>query len=55
MAKNKYKEKNMVRPIENHDTAAWANQSQFKSVSCVNIPDEEQVRNAKEHVDQNQK
>lgn len=55
MAKNKFKEKNMAKPIENHDTAAWANQSNFKAVSKVNIPDEIQVRNAKEYVDSNQK
>lgn len=55
MAKNKFKEKNMAKPIENHDTAAWANQSSLKAVSKVNIPDEIQVRNAKEYVDSNQK
>ncbi|KAF5042505.1 hypothetical protein SDC9_91601 [bioreactor metagenome] len=55
MAKNKSKEKNMAKPIENHDTAAWANQSNLKAVSKVNIPDEIQVRNAKEYVDSNQK
>lgn len=55
MAKNKYKEKFMGKPIENHDTAAWANQSSFKAVSRVNLPDEEQIENAKEHVDNNQK
>ncbi|HHZ02675.1 MAG TPA: DUF3787 domain-containing protein [Tissierellia bacterium] len=55
MAKNKYKEKHMAKPIENHDTAAWANQGRLKAVSKVNLPTEEQVRNAKEHVDANQK
>jgi hypothetical protein len=55
MSKNKYKEKHMEIPIEKHDTAAWANQSNLKAVSKVNIPDEEQVRNAKEYVDSNQK
>ena len=55
MAKNKYKEKFMAKPIENHDMAAWANQSNFKAVSRVNLPDEEQIENAKEHVDNNQK
>lgn len=55
MAKNKYKEKFMAKPIENHDTAAWANQSNFKAVSRVNLPYEEQIENAKEHVDNNQK
>ncbi|WP_326908871.1 DUF3787 domain-containing protein [Sedimentibacter sp. MB31-C6] len=55
MAKNKHKEKQMSMPIENHDTAAWANKATLKAVSKVNIPDEEQVQNAKEHVDSNQK
>jgi hypothetical protein len=55
MAKNKYKEKNMGRPIENHETAAWANISQLKEVSQVTIPDIEQVENAKDYVDENQK
>lgn len=55
MAKNKYKEKHMAKPVENHETAAWANQSSFKAVSRVNLPDEEQIKNAKEHVDTNQK
>jgi hypothetical protein len=55
MTDNKIKEKNVAKPIENHDTAAWANQNSFKAVSKVNIPGEEQVLNAKEHVDSNQK
>ena len=55
MAKNNFKEKNMVKPIENHETAAWASQAGLKAVSKVNIPDEIQVRNAKEYVDSNQK
>ncbi|MEL7646693.1 MAG: DUF3787 domain-containing protein [Sedimentibacter sp.] len=55
MADNNYKQKNMAKPIESHETAAWANQSKLKAVSKVNIPDEIQVRNAKEYVDSNQK
>ncbi|QUH24501.1 CDIF630_02480 family spore surface protein [Serpentinicella alkaliphila] len=55
MANNNYKEKHQAMPIENHDTAAWANTSEMKAVSQVNIPDEIQVRNAKEYVDTNQK
>jgi hypothetical protein len=55
MAKNKYKEKRMEMPVENHDSAAWANTSKLKPVSKVNIPDTVQVRNAKEYVDTNQK
>ena len=55
MAKNKNKEKNMAMPIERHDTAAWANINKMKASSKVNIPDEIQVRDAKEYVDSNQK
>ncbi|WP_313347165.1 DUF3787 domain-containing protein [Sedimentibacter sp.] len=55
MAKNKYKEKHMAQPIESHITAAWANQSQLKAVSKVNIPDEQQVENARDYVNENQK
>lgn len=55
MAKNKYKEKHMQKPIENHDTAAWANTNDKLNQSEVNVPDEKQVKNAKEYVDSNQK
>lgn len=55
MAKNKAKEKNMAMPIESHVTAAWASQAELKPDSKVNIPDEIQVRNAKEYVDSNEK
>jgi hypothetical protein len=55
MSENKYKEGCMGRQIEKHDTAAWANTSSGKPVSKVNIPDEVQIRNAKEYVDTNQK
>lgn len=55
MAENRYKEKHMAMPIENNDTAAWANTSEMKPESKVNIPDEVQVRNAKEYVDTNEK
>lgn len=55
MAKNKDKKSNMATPIENNDTAAWANAKKMKPESKVNIPDEVQIRNAKEYVDTNQK
>lgn len=55
MAENKYKGKHMQMPVERHDTAAWANINKMKPVSNVNIPDEVQIRNAKEYVDTNQK
>ena len=55
MAKNRFKEQFMAMPVERHDTAAWANSAANKPVSNVNIPDEVQIRNAKEYVDTNQK
>lgn len=55
MAENKIKEKFMSIPIENHETAAWANIEEQKPVSKVTIPSELEVRNAKEYVDTNQK
>jgi len=55
MAKNRYKEHHMGIPIEQHDTAAWANIESTKPASNVTIPSEIQVRNAKEYVDTNQK
>lgn len=55
MADNKFKEKHMATPIEKHDTAAWANIESTKQVSKVTMPSEEQVDNAKEHVDSNEK
>lgn len=47
--------KNNLKPIEKHDTAAWANIEDVKPVSNVSIPSERQMRNAKAHVDSNQK
>jgi hypothetical protein len=55
MAENKYKEFHMRTLVENHATAAWASTEEQKDVSGVNIPDEIQVMNAKEYVDENQK
>lgn len=55
MAENKYKEFHRKTPVENHSTAAWASTEDRKDVSGVNIPDEFQVMNAKEYVDENHK
>ncbi len=55
MADNKSKERFMARPIERHDTAAWANIEKRKRVSNVTIPSETHVRDAKDYVDANQK
>lgn len=52
---NKFKEKFLAMPIEQHDTAAWANMEDSQPISNVNIPSETQVRNAKEYVDTNEK
>jgi len=55
MAKNKFKERFIKKPIEEHTTAAWANIKKEKPISNVSIPDEIEVRNAKEWVDTNEK
>ena len=55
MAVNRFKEKHMGVPIEKHDTAAWANIEKTKPVSNVTVPSEEQVDNARDHVDANEK
>lgn len=55
MADNKFKQHFMAIPIEEHNTAAWANIERTKPVSNVAIPSEIEVRNAKEYVDTNQK
>lgn len=55
MAKNKTKQKHMAKPIEEHNTAAWASIHSLKPESRVPIPSEVQVKNAKEWVDSNQK
>lgn len=48
-------ERLILRPIEQHTTAAWANIEKLKEVSNVSIPSELEVWNAKEWVDSNQK
>ncbi|ADZ21555.1 hypothetical protein BJV85_001382 [Clostridium acetobutylicum] len=45
----------MEIPIEQHDTAAWANIHKEKPVSKVSVPSKFDVKNAKEYVDSNQK
>ncbi|HHZ12790.1 MAG: CDIF630_02480 family spore surface protein [Caldicoprobacterales bacterium] len=55
MPKGRYKIKNGLVPIENHCTAAWADAESIKADSKVNLPNETQIRNAKEYVDTNQK
>jgi hypothetical protein len=55
MKDTNYKEKSMATPIENHETAAWANIEKTKPLSNVSIPSEYLVANAKEYVDENEK
>ncbi len=55
MSKDKFKQKNIATPIENHQTAAWADIKDLKQMSGVYIPSEIEVKNAKEWVDSNQK
>jgi hypothetical protein len=55
MGNNRHKEHDMAKPIERHDTAAWANTAETKEVSNVEIPSQLGVKNAKEWVDTNQK
>lgn len=55
MVKNKYNQKNRYKPIESHQTAAWANIEKTENVSRVPIPSEFQVENAKKWVEENQK
>ncbi|MCT4618156.1 MAG: DUF3787 domain-containing protein [Marinisporobacter sp.] len=42
-------------PIENHKTASWANIETLKPESCVPIPNELEVENAKKWVEENEK
>ena len=55
MAENKFKEKNMAKPIEKHTTAAWANIEKTQPVSNVTMPNDQEIGDAKEYVDKNQK
>ncbi|AKL94518.1 hypothetical protein CACET_c10150 [Clostridium aceticum] len=55
MAKNRFKEKHLGRTIEHHTTASLMNMKDLKPVSRVPIPDEVEIKNAKEYVDTNEK
>lgn len=50
-----FKQKEIKKPVESHDTAAWADKENKKEASKVNIPDEMQIFNAKDYVEDNQK
>lgn len=43
------------KPMENHKTAAWAGVKLAKDHSKVPVPPEEEVIQAKEYVDRNEK
>lgn len=45
----------VLRPIEQHTTAAWANIEKLKDLSNGATPSELEVENAKDWVDTNQK
>ncbi len=55
MKRKRFKLNKSLMPVENHYTAAWADMEDVKPDSKVNLPNEIQVRNAKEYVDTNQK
>lgn len=55
MTENRWQERSLRTPIEKHDTAPWANIEKTKPVSNVAIPNEEEVKDAKQWVDTNQK
>ncbi|NLC43203.1 MAG: DUF3787 domain-containing protein [Clostridiales bacterium] len=55
MTKNNEKSRKKKEPVEKHDTAAWANIEDQKPVTGVHLPSEDEVENAKEYVDENQK
>lgn len=43
------------RPVENHKTAAWSNIKKVEEDSHIADPSLEQVMNAKNYVDENEK
>lgn len=55
MAKNKFKEKSMAKPVENHQTAAWANIETKRKIAQTTIPTALDTEFAKEWVEENQK
>ena len=55
MTKNNEKSQNKKEPVEKHDTAAWANIEDQMPITRVHLPSEDEVSNAKEYVDENQK
>lgn len=55
MSESNKKTNNFKKPVEPHDTAAWADAEKKEPGSNVSIPSLMQVINAKEYVDENQK
>lgn len=52
---NKFKLRMMEKPIENHQTAAWANIESLQGEARVFNPSYLGAEQAKEYVDENQK
>jgi len=52
---NKFKNRMMEMPIENHQTAAWVNIDSLEGEARVFDPTFRGVEEAKEYVDENQK
>ncbi|NLY11786.1 MAG: DUF3787 domain-containing protein [Firmicutes bacterium] len=55
MKNDKVKRKHQAKPIERHDTAAWASIAYEKEKSKVTVPAEFEMANAKDYVDENHK
>lgn len=55
MVKPTDKKNSNNQPIEKHNTAAWADVDEKKPISNVIIPGEDDVINAKDWVDTNEK
>lgn len=43
------------KPIEKHNTAAWADIEATEELSNVTVPSREQVKSARDYVNENQK
>lgn len=52
---NQFERKEAKKPVENHQTAAWAGVEKMKPESRVAQPHDERVLQAKEYVDENEK
>ena len=55
MLKDYFNRTDIKKPLESHRTAAWADIEEIKEISDIAQPSIEQVINAKEYVDENEK